>query len=890
MKIKVISALLIVLSISAFAQKSLRENAYNGKMEWKPGTEVICPASHVDENTFIDVPVAVKKALALKKKARPSEVTAAKFEVLYDPGMPQVAQDAFQRAVDIWAELLGSRVKINVIALWQELGPNVLGSAGPGTYYRNFGGAIEPNTWYPIALAEKMAGKDLNSPDDFDIVARFSSEINWYYGTTGTPAVGQFDFTSVVLHELCHGLGFVGSMGVEGTQASYGFGSGIPVVFDSKLKNEKGQFLTDTLNFKNPSTGLRNELISENLFFESPRAENNFGKKIKLYAPTIYEGGSSVYHLDDRTFPAGTENSLMTPTAGIREINYDPGPIVMDMFADMGWKGTSIVHDAVKDFETATSVEIKATIFSDTTLKANTAKLSYVELDPATATLEALNTALEAPKVVNMVRQGTSDVYSGNIPVANPKTLFVYYLTVEDDYGRMASSPPKAPTLYWLFEVGLEDQWGPRIEYFPPTIIRSGTGVDFVANVEDDFQAGIEKVTVNYSVNGGAKTSFDLKKFDPSVDTLFAQGASDETAYVALDGIPNLRDNDIVNLSITAFDKAGNATTIPTTASGTRLTDPTVADVYEFTATSLKDSINDGFLNFDTPTDDFAFTGWQISQPTGMTSPLLHTKAPYKNGLGLTDPVSGRTFLDYDYNAIALYRRPIVIAATDATISFDEIVLVEPGDDGSEYGDNNFWDFVIVEASLDFGQNWYELTEGYDSGKEKAWKDLFTSTLAPANAENPTSNGLPSPALFRQRVIDIYDAFVPEVAGREMLLRFRLYADQWVRGWGWAIDNLALQRPAQKPLANEKDLMDLKVSPNPASEFIDIKARFQDAQSIAMEIVEVTGRKMVQSKIELKDGELNERVDIKDYKSGTYLVVLKTDKGIKQTSRFAVVK
>jgi hypothetical protein len=890
MKRKVLSALIALISVTAFGQQKFAEGEFKAKMEWKKGIEVVCPTSHIDENTFRDIPTEIKQAIQAKNRLRPGDTKKAVFEVLYDPDMPQVAQASFQRAVDIWSELLNSNAKINVIALWQELGPNVLGSAGPGTYYRNFSGAAKANTWYPIALAEKMAGEGLNSPDDFDIVARFSSDRNWYYGTTGTPAVGQFDFTSVVLHELCHGLGFVGSMGVDGTQGSYGLGTSTPVIFDTFIQNEKAQNVVDTVLFKNPSTALRNELISENLFFNAPKtvAKNN-NEKIKLYAPTIFDSGSSVFHLDDRKYPAGTVNSLMTPTAGIREINYEVGPLALGMFAEMGWKGSSIIHTPLKDFESATEVLVSAKLISDTTFVNGSTILNYVELDSETGTGEQLDAGLENPTQIVMTKNATNGNYEATIPVNDPTSVFVYYLTASDNLGNNVTSPPTAPSFYWLFEVGLPDSWGPTIEYYPPTIVVSGNPINFVANVDDDFEAGIDSVYVEYAINGTPQPSFGLRKYNPLTDLDFSQGGSDDIAFISVGGIPALKENDVVTMSMSAKDRAGNITTIPTTAGGTKLDDPVVADEYEFVATTLLETVDQDFINFDGPTEVFAATGFNILTPKGLTNGALQTKSPYKNGLGLYNPVSGNTFLDFDYNAIALFRHPILISKDSATISFDEIVLVEPGDDGAEFGDQNFWDYVVVEGSLNFGSSWFQLTDGYDSGADPGWKSLFTSTLSPANAENPTSNGTPSPALFRTRKINIFDSLLPEAAGEEMLLRFRLFSDQWVNGWGWAIDNLAIQKPAPKPLATEANLFDLLLSPNPSVDHLDIKARFANTDNADLEIFKVNGVKVYNKNLSLNDNVIDHRVNTQSYPAGTYIVKVKTKEG-EQVKRFIISK
>ncbi|UBM59778.1 T9SS type A sorting domain-containing protein [Marinilongibacter aquaticus] len=881
--------ILSTISVSLFAQNPFQKLRERAKVESKPGTEIICPASHVDENTFIDMPAEVKQALAMKKNLRPSSAEAANIVVEYDSSMPESAKAAFQRAIDIWASLLKSDVQINVAAVWQELGPNVLGSAGPATYYRNFSGAKKRNTWYPVALAEKMAGEDLNTPGDFDIVARFSSEQNWYYGTTGTPAVGQFDFTSVVLHELCHGLGFVGSLTVSGTQGVYGFGGGIPAAFDTYVINEKGQTVTDTNLFQNNTTALRNELISENLFFNADKAKNvNNDVYPRLYAPTVWESGSSVFHLNDKDFPAGTPNSLMTHSAGLREVNYDPGPITLNIMKEMGWRTTSILHNALRDYETATNVEIKARIISDTTLVANTATLNYVILDLATATLTDLENGLANPTKVPMQQVGSTDEYTAILPVSQNNVAVAYFLSVEDSDGYTSISPASYDVSPYLFFVGIPDQWGPVLDYGPPTFVNSGINIPVLTNVYDDYEAGIDTVFVNYAVNGVSAGSFGLRKYNPDTDSDFSQGIQNDNAYLSTEGFPSLSTNDRVTFTITARDAAGNETVIPTTQNSTDQEGTYDVDEYEFAATELLSPVDNYLSDFNSSTEDFAMIGFDINTAEGLADGSLHTSSPYKNGLGLIDPTSGNTFLSFDYNAIAFLRKPISLNADSLTIAFDEIVLVEPGEDGSVFEDADFWDYVAVEVSFD-ANTWYLADDGYDSGAQSAWKELFNSTLTPSTATNPTSVGVPTVALYRTREIDLSDIFDDSLDGLSIFIRFRLYSDQFVNGWGWSIDNLAIQLPKPQPLASETDPFDLKVSPNPSTDFVDLKAKLAGVDKVELEVMTVSGVNMFQENVDLSNNELSERLDTRSYAPGIYLVKLKSNKGV-STKKFMVLK
>lgn len=887
-------ALFFTLAITYTFGQNLYESrakldVFRAKKESIKGIPVVCPANHTDINTYVEMAEDVRLAIEAKRKLRPSGIQKkAQFVVDY-VDFPDNARASMERALDIWSEILPSDVPINVIALWQQLGPNTLGSAFPGTFQRNFSGSQRAFTWYPIALAEKMAGEDLNSPLDYDMVVRFSSDVNWYYGETGQPAVGQFDLTTVMLHELCHGLGFVGSLEVDGAQGSYGSGTPFPFIFDTHVENDKMQSVIDTNFFKNPSTQLRNELISENLFFNGNLTVlGNNGERPRLYAPTIFDAGSSISHLDDKEYPSGTENSLMTPSAGFREVNFDPGPIVRNMFADMGWKSTSVIHTPLKDFEDATEVTVSAKVFSDTTFDANSVLVHYLELDLETATQDdiILENAVSFPMTL-----ASNGNYEYNIPITDPTAAFFYWITVDDDFGKQATSPPEAPSLYWLFFVGIPDEAGPTIDYTAPTIVPAGNAISFLTSVDDDYEAGIDSVFVTYSIDGGADQTFGLKKYDVNTDNPdFSQGNLDDISYLAEDGLPGLNVGQTVKFRITARDKAGNETIIPTTAGGTGQDDPVVVTDYVITATNLLDPVETYLNDFDEPTDDFALLGFETAIPQGLQNGALHTTAPYSNGLGLFNPVSGATYLDWDANQIALFRRPIVVKADSATISFDEIVLVEPGETDSQYGDVNFWDYVIVECSFNGGSSWIELGDGYDASQDSDWEKLFVDNLSPAGASNPTSNGTPSTAFFRPREINIYDYLIPEVAGREMLLRFRLYADQWVNGYGWVIDNLAIQTPKPKPLATEADEnLSLQIGPNPTSDFIDIKLESVKGKKVALKVYDTVGSISISEEVNTINNSLDHRLHVGQLSAGTYLLKVGTEDGGVKVGKFVVL-
>jgi hypothetical protein len=258
------------------------------------------------------------------------------FDVTYTGFTPQ-AEAAFQYAVDIWSFLIESDVTIKINAQFTALGTGVLGSASAASYYGLTGAGIPADTSFPSALADKRVGSDID-PAGTDINANFSNSFPFYFGTDANPG-GQYDFVSVVLHELGHGLGFAGLGRVDDndapTQGILRFASGRVSIWDRFIENGSGNSI---LTFADPSAALLSEYTGNNLFCNSAAATaENGGANPRTYAPTTWAGGSSYSHWNEGSYAAGNINSLMTPQIGAGEAIHDPGPVALGFMEDMGW-------------------------------------------------------------------------------------------------------------------------------------------------------------------------------------------------------------------------------------------------------------------------------------------------------------------------------------------------------------------------------------------------------------------------------------------------------------------------------------------------------------------------------------------------------------------------
>ncbi|TAK20502.1 MAG: hypothetical protein EPO26_18180 [Chloroflexota bacterium] len=264
---------------------------------------------------------------------------AATFIVNYDAGFQAnaSARAAFQYAVDIWATQVTSSVPIVVTASFTALSSGVLGSAGADQLRRDFPNAPRANTWYPVALANKLRGADSDTTVG-DITAQFSSAANWYYGLDGQTPSNQTDFVSVVLHELGHGLGFSGSGSISGSTASIG-SSGFMEAYDYFVVTGSGVAVT---TLSGNSAALSSAYQGGSLFWNGANAVAAAGgANPRMYAPSPWEDGSSYSHLDETTYAAGNANSLMTPAISRGEAIHSPGAITLGIFADLGWTAAS---------------------------------------------------------------------------------------------------------------------------------------------------------------------------------------------------------------------------------------------------------------------------------------------------------------------------------------------------------------------------------------------------------------------------------------------------------------------------------------------------------------------------------------------------------------------
>ena len=191
---------------------------------------------------------------------------------------------------------------------------------------------------------------------------------------------------------------------------------------------------------------------------------------------------------------------------------------------------------------------------------------------------------------------------------------------------------------------------------------------------------------------------------------------------------------------------------------------------------------------------------------------------PLQNGLQSVHPYEDAQ------TATAILAQPIRVVPS-SQLRFDEVVIVEPGDPGTSFGEFGFWDYVIVEASAD-GATWIPLVDGYDANADPAWRSAY---------DNGQSG---NESLLRTRTIPFGDKFT---TNETVLIRFRLYADGFVRSWGWWIDDVRVEADVTDAPSAARLALDQNV-PNPFNPTTTIGFSLPRTGPVKLQVFDVRGR------------------------------------------------
>lgn len=749
---------------------------------------------------------------------------------IYYSGFSETAKTAIEKARLILEAMLPADVKLTISASWEKISTaGVLANSSITGYVGGWAiDALNPYAIYPVALAEKIAGMSINDDLGGDMQLTVNSSVNWYLGTDGQTPPTKYDLITVALHEICHGLGFYDSMNTDGTIGWYGSYS-IPMIYDTFVENSSGKRLTDTLAFPNYSASLNNQMTGGHLYFKGPLLSNyTSGGRAKLWVPSVFDAGSSISHLDEDT--TLKENSLMTPYIDLGEAIHNPGKLTFSILGDLGWINTRISHRPPKDSEDhLIEIILSAKIESDTSYNRDRVGVVF-----------SFNN-FSSSDTLFMTSPNSDDLFNTTINIPSYNTELQYYFFVEDHFMRIYRSPSLIELYRYKIYIGT-DTIKPVLSHTPVNYyLETIDTIKFKAFAVDNL--GLDTVYLEYRVNNGPLNYLGLQA-----------GKSDSYGTSINAKMLNLNGGDSIKYRIFAFDSALSPNTSVLPENGYFVIP--VEDIETVVASYATDFTN--------ATPDFFNIGFDISKQAGFSKFGLNTKHPYES------PEDNNKSIEYT----AMLRHPLKFNESGIVINFSEIVLVEPGEPGSVFGSSDFYDYVIVEGSKNFGKTWFALADGYDSRLVSSWESAYNNSVVD---QNSTATG--NESMLHKHTI-YYKPSDKISAGDTMMLRFRLYSDPFANGWGWVVEDLKIN-----PLIDAVEKIDIgetKVYPNPGNGLIKISSDPESSRAgkpIRYSVFNSAGTCILNNH-NLEGSET--LLDISQYPTGLYIIVLYCDDGIKK--------
>ena len=272
---------------------------------------------------------AVTRAPGLETSRVASARVNGQVSVTYVGSVPGDVQAVVNAAAAGWNSVLTLHpdAPLEIQFRWTPLGRGLLGQAGPNGQFRD--PSVWPtDRWYPAALANAIDGTDVNGASQPEISVELNSSLGaeWNVNLSANPSFGQLDLYSVVLHEIGHGLGFLGSAFQSGSAPTLDLNP--PDIYDDLVYTADGQRLVDLGDASSPL------LTSGTL-----QIEIGGGRRYPLHSPANFVNGSSYSHFSE-TIVSGQPGSMMTPALSNGESERNLDAAVLGVLEGIGWQIT----------------------------------------------------------------------------------------------------------------------------------------------------------------------------------------------------------------------------------------------------------------------------------------------------------------------------------------------------------------------------------------------------------------------------------------------------------------------------------------------------------------------------------------------------------------------
>ncbi len=248
---------------------------------------------------------------------------AGDYALEYSTAIPSGHAAVFEAVMDEWSNAVdfnGGGIHVQVI--YQSLGFGAL--AGASHYSVLDGPSGAPYT-IPTALRNAQRGSD-QFPSTPDIVVYVNTDQNWSTVIGGSIGNSQYSLYATLLHEIGHGLGV--SSDLDPNSAAGDFFSS----FDHRLYRDQTSSTT-----AGPSSPIFT-IASPAVTTDRQWFLNLDGTWERVFDPsTGYQGGSSMSHLDEASYPRNSAGALMTPTLFNGEIVGGVDAVTLGLMEGIGW-------------------------------------------------------------------------------------------------------------------------------------------------------------------------------------------------------------------------------------------------------------------------------------------------------------------------------------------------------------------------------------------------------------------------------------------------------------------------------------------------------------------------------------------------------------------------
>ncbi|MCX5676712.1 MAG: hypothetical protein NTX87_17085, partial [Planctomycetota bacterium] len=245
--------------------------------------------------------------------------------------------DDVAASVAVWSNRItntkGRQVQVHLF--WNDLGSGTLADyAGPSNGDGTTSWTYVEHVWRD-GVNYKGPWTKSDSRIRFDM---YAAGYAWNFGS-GLPASDKFDFRTVVTHEVGHAVGVNPSYDPENDLwgGCWGTSMGLSEFAGYKGLSEWDKDLLDGSGNRpaNQATGTPGDFNEEAnpVWFTGSNAVAYYGGNVPVYAPSPYEGGSSLSHLEESSIPG----ALMSPYVSRGEAVRQPLRLEWEIMEDLGW-------------------------------------------------------------------------------------------------------------------------------------------------------------------------------------------------------------------------------------------------------------------------------------------------------------------------------------------------------------------------------------------------------------------------------------------------------------------------------------------------------------------------------------------------------------------------